>query len=100
MDFVIHASYSRGVVKEPLDKFLLDYPDHEIRTMDGVSTRANDLLGKGYDLGGAIGHYFSAWNDKDEWFCSELVAYCMEDVNPDFIGRFTPQRCYEMSLPY
>lgn len=100
IDYVIHAKASEGVIKEPLSKFKLDYPNHEIRIMNGDSTDANDLLGHKYDFGGAIGHYFSAWNDPDKWFCSELVAYCLDYVNLDFVGRFTPQRCYAMSLSY
>lgn len=99
VDYVIHANASKGVIKESLDKFKLDYPDHEIRSMDGESTKANLLLGAKYDFGGAIGHYFSAWNSPDKWFCSEVLAYCSDDVDPDFLGRFTPQRCYEISKP-
>ena len=107
IDYVIHAKAFKGVIKEPLKKFKLDYPDHEIRVMHGNATDANALLGHKYDFGGAIGHYFSAWNDPEKWFCSELVAYCLlltayclDYVNLDFVGRFTPQRCYAMRLNY
>lgn len=99
IDYVIHAKAFKGVIKEPLQKFKLDYPKHEIRIMNGESTKANKLIGFGYDLFGAFGHYFSAWNNPKRWFCSELVAYCLEYVNVDFVGRFTPQRCYAISLP-
>lgn len=97
--YVIHAKTKVGVIKEPLHKVMNDYPDHEIRVMSGNANKAVKLLGLPYDMGGAIGHYFSKWNDPDKWFCSELVAYCADEVNPDFIGRFTPQRCYAISRP-
>lgn len=96
-DYVIHAKASKGVIKQPLESFIKDYPNNELRIIDGNPSDAYNLLGKSYDFGGAIGHYFSTWNDPDKWFCSELVAYCCPDINPDFLGRFTPQRCYEIS---
>ncbi len=98
IDYVIHAKASKGVIKEPLSKVQIDYPNHEIRIMNGKANNAKDLLGCDYDFGGAFGHYFGAWNDSQKWFCSELVAYCLEFVNVDYLGRFTPQRCFELSF--
>jgi hypothetical protein len=83
---VIDATYSHGVAQRKLiypksgwqRSYLLSWTEKEQREMFHLLA---EELGKGYDIYGAIGVPFGAgWDDKNKWFCSELIGCCAHRV--------------------
>lgn len=94
--YVIHATAGKGVVRELLADVQARY-EYKICHMAGDSKRALALVGKKYDFGGVFGHYGGFWDNKDRWFCSELVAHCSDQFRRSVSSRVTPQHCYMVS---
>lgn len=94
--YVIHATASKGVVKESLQDVKKRYT-YEIRAMRGDASKALSLIGCKYDWGGVFGHWFGFFDKKNKWFCSELLAFCSSDFIQDRKSRVTPEHCYMIS---
>lgn len=78
-DLVIEASAIKGVRGVPLDDFksrgdfvIINVPTNDEQASQEFLFRQ---LTKGYDWAGALGYPFRLdWQNKDKWYCSELVA--------------------------
>lgn len=104
-DQVIHADAFRGVVIDPLSKFLEHASQHEIvdfavQDPDAAIKSALNELGKPYDYTAIFGFLVHRdWQENDSWFCSELVAYALNKsgtlfFRPERRGRITPEHLW------
>ena len=108
-DTVIQAAAGMGVVRTPLAEFkriasrwaVVEFPASETFTAMAAASQ----IGKPYDLKGAIGvAVHRNWDDDDAWFCSELVAYALQEAGlPLFreggLFRVTPQHLWMLNYP-
>lgn len=76
---VIEATYPL-VWRVPLAEMLSNYDKFELIDIPCVYRKAKEAglsqLGKRYDIAGLALH--RDWQEQDSWFCSELVAWCLE----------------------
>ena len=97
---VIEAILPDGVVERPISEFLHEKTAMALTWVNVDSPQeslafARQQKGKRYDLAGAIGAGFNHdWQDKNQWYCSELDAACIQAgglklFHPD-VGRITP----------
>lgn len=103
---VIESTYESGVTITDIDKFKERSSSYEIGLFPAFDIdQAYDLayseLSKDYDLCGAIGlgipFIGRDWGDSNQWFCSELLAYCSQlfpKENSKFIGV---SACYKLT---
>lgn len=104
-DYVIEATAFGGVVRTPLRTFKKRYRRFEFAYLpcddsEKVIERAKQEIGKKYDYLAIFGIFFRrGWNDKDKWFCSELVAYASGIFRYKRISRVTPEDLYKVSIP-
>lgn len=84
-ELVIGATASKGVKVSKLSTRLknaskhafYDIPDCEVASQ--VHDLALSQTGKGYDYMAIIGFFFRRnWEKENRWFCSELVAWCIQ----------------------
>jgi uncharacterized protein YycO len=78
--YVIHATAKKGVIRQPLGKMLLDFPNHtiiDIPVDDEGAAQAWLLqqVGKPYDYVALLGFIFERgdWGDDTKWYCSEMA---------------------------
>ena len=102
-DMVIEAAAFHGVRERPLQEFMADATKAAMLELPGdqnaIIVAARTQLGKPYDWQGVAGIGFRRrWQDKDAWFCSELVAWAFEaGGQPLFRSqpwRITPRDIY------
>lgn len=109
-EYVIEAIGSQGVRRVSFDEALIGSSHHQI--VDFVDAdplpviqAALTQLGKPYDFAAIFGIWLrSGWNKTDSWFCSELVAWSMEQGgHPMFrtkdIPRVTQQHLWMLATP-
>lgn len=108
-DTVIQAAAGVGVVRTPLAEFkriasrwaVVEFPASETFTAMAAASQ----IGKPYDLLGAVGvAVHRNWDSDDKWFCSELVAYALQEAGlPLFreggLFRVTPQHLWMLNYP-
>lgn len=107
-DHVIQATAGHGVINTKLDDFMADASRYAVVEFEAnawqVIQAARSQLGKPYDLLGCAGIYFHrSWQDDDAWFCSELVAWALEQGGCDLFRldarRITPQHLWMLERP-
>ncbi len=95
---VIEATAAGGVCVNSMASFRKRYKKVEFATISGDITKARKHIGKKYDFTGVIGIFFKrSWQDKDRWFCSELVAETTTLFRKQRISRVTPEHIYMIS---
>jgi len=72
-----------------------------------VLTACYTQYGKPYDFAGIVGLVTRArnWQDRDSWFCSELVSWCFDAAGwplfrKDLVWRITPQHLWMLEFPW
>lgn len=104
--FVYEARGGVGVVKTPLWEFKLRATHWETGVFPTLNRRkayhrARAMLGKEYDLWGAvaIGVPFITrdWGCPDSWFCSEYLAYCSGIFEHRHISNIGVNFCYALT---
>lgn len=107
-DNVIQATTSHGVCITPMAEFTLLASEWSIVEFeaDEVATikAARNQLYKPYDWKGCAGIFFHReWNEDDAWFCSELVAWALEQgglkLFREDARRITPQHLWMLERP-
>ena len=99
-DHIIDATLLSGVRRIPFEEWVKHYPTHKVVEVIVPNSCdiewAREQVGKKYDSLGIIGCYFrEAIEDKDRYFCSELVARYMGITNvplyltPQWLHMFT-----------
>ena len=81
-DHVIHATFFRGVVRDPIDdamrcQVLVDVRSYTVPNAKAGLAWARSQVGKDYDHSGAFGLSIAPdrnWQEDDAWFCHELCA--------------------------
>lgn len=107
-DHVIEATGLHGVRRVPLTTAMRGVSHHElVNLIDAdpgpVIAAAKTQLGKPYDFLAIVGLWLrSGWDETDSWFCSELVAWALEQGgHPRFrardISRVTQQHLWMLS---
>lgn len=107
-DTVIQAAFGAGVVRTSLAEFkgmasqwaVVEFPVEEVFTAMAAASQ----IGKPYDLAGAVGiAVHRDWGEDDSWFCSELVAYALQEAGlplfRDGAPRITPQHLWMLNYP-
>ena len=100
---VIEASGGKGVIETKLADFVKRYRDWEIAEIDCVDDTAayeflRSKLGDGYDIKVIFGIFFrTAWDGRDNWSCSELVAAATGRFREERVSRVTPEHLWMMS---
>lgn len=109
-EHVIEATGRHGVRRVRLDKALHGTSHHEIVDFlhsEGreVILAARSQVGKPYDFAAIFGLWLrSGWQETDKWFCSELVAWCLDQGgHPIFrardLPRVTQQHLWMLATP-
>lgn len=107
-DEVYEAMHPAGVVVTPLEQFKSRYGQGrwavaQVPCVDPAECikRAKEQLGKPYDLFGVIGLGLRQrrWDSGQRWWCSELLAHCINAFRPDRISRVTPEHLWMISRP-
>jgi uncharacterized protein YycO len=106
-DTVIEAAAFHGVVRTSLEQFKADGTHYTIidihlddETAEKVLENARSQLGKKYDYLGLLGIAFRNRHaeERNAWFCSELVAWAFEQAGHPLVRkavwRVTPQDIY------
>jgi hypothetical protein len=105
---VIEAAMFGGVRRRPLAELLAANSAHRIEHLpvqDAAATiaAARSQLGKGYDWLGALGLALRGnWQNRQAWFCSELIAWAADHAgSPWFrrnrIRRVTPEHLWMLA---
>ena len=102
---VIEATYPL-VRRVPLAEMLQHYDKFEIVDIscDYAKTKkaAISQIGKPYDLSAIAGFALHRnWQEQDSWFCSELVAWCLEQGGTKLFKdayRVTPQHLWMLEM--
>lgn len=103
-DEVIEAVMGKGVIVRPLAELVKEASLYEIVEVpcpypEEVITQARKEVGKSYDWLGILGIGFRRrWQNKDSWFCSELVAHAFHQAGWPIMRaahyRITPRDLY------
>lgn len=101
---VYEATAWHGVVATPLDEFYDRYKNAEFIFADvecddhKAFQFLKNQLGKKYDWLSVFGIFFRAKvDDKNKWFCSELVAASSYIFREDRLSRITPEHLWMIS---
>jgi uncharacterized protein YycO len=101
-DTILEAVSPEGVKLTNLKEFKERYKSTEERII--YTTRVNRAealaqLGKPYDKVGLLSLLLGTrkWNDKDKWFCSELVALYSGLFNKEYSGHVDVKDIYKVS---
>lgn len=107
-DEVIQATAEHGVISTSLSEFIGIASEWAIVEFeaDNLNTvmAARSQLGKPYDWSGCAGIAFHRdWHQDDSWFCSELVAWALEQGGCKLFRieakRITPQHLWMLNTP-
>ena len=101
---VYEATAFGGVVATPLNEFYDRYKNADFVVNDIECDDAKALqflknqLGKKYDWLSVFGIFFRAKvDDKNKWFCSELVGAASYIFRKDRLSRITPEHLWMIS---
>lgn len=110
-EYVIHAHAQFGggkVIATKLENFKKQFSNWAIVNFEAdapiVHQAAYDQLNKPYDWAGVTGFVVHRnWHNQDAWFCSELVAWCLEQGGCKLfrvdVWRITPQHLWMLNYP-
>lgn len=109
---VIESVTHGGVRMVPLDDFESQYPrlfkmELPYKANEKIFNAVKSQIGKKYDWTAILAFGFNRnWQEKDAWFCSELIMNGILEagytvLNPSTkVSRITPEDLFKFNLPF
>ena len=109
---VIESVTHGGVRMVPLDDFESQYPrlfkmELPYKANEKIFNVVKSQIGKKYDWTAILAFGFNRnWQEKDAWFCSELIMNGILEagytvLNPSTkVSRITPEDLFKFNLPF